>query len=84
MGYSRLNSRVFTNSFGTQNNRTYAPFYFEQRGNSFYNLSKPQYSRQTYYQLAYNGAGAGGRGDRWLRANGYQPTQFIPPNTSKI
>lgn len=84
MGYSRLNSRVFTNSFGTQNNRTYAPFYFAQQGDSFYNLSKPQYSRQTYYQLAYNGAGAGGRGDRWLRANGYQPTQFIPPNTSKI
>ena len=80
MGFSRLNSRVFTNSFGTQNNRGYAPFYFEQKGNSFYNLSKPQYSHQTYYQLAYNGAG--GRGERWLRANNVPATHFIPPNTS--
>ena len=82
MGFSRLNSRVFTNSFGTQNNRGYAPFYFEQKGNSFYNLSKPQYSHQTYYQLACNGAGAGGRGERWLRANNVPATHFIPPNTS--
>ena len=82
MCFSRLNSRVFTNSFGTQNNRGYAPFYFEQKGNSFYNLSKPQYSHQTYYQLAYNGAGAGGRGERWLRANNVPATHFIPPNTS--
>lgn len=82
MGFIRLHSRVATNSFGTQNNRGYAPFYFAQRGDSFYNLSKPQYSHQTYYQLAYNGAGAGGRGERWLRANNVPATHFIPPNTS--
>jgi hypothetical protein len=80
MGFTRLNSRIFTNSFAGKNNSAYAPFYFEQKGDSFYNLSRAQYSRQTYYQLANNGAGAGVRGDRWLRANGYQPTSFIPPN----
>lgn len=83
MGFGRFNSRVFTNSFGTQNNKMYSPFYFANQGDSFYNLSKPQYSHQTYYQLAYNGAGAGGRGERWLRANNVNPTHFIPPPSPK-
>ena len=78
-GPGRLNSRVYTNSFAGKNNAAYAPFYFLQAGSSFYGLSKPQYSRQTYYQLADNGAGAGARGDRWLRANGHQAISFIPP-----
>jgi hypothetical protein len=79
MGYGRLNSRIFTNSFAGKNNAAYAPFNLLQQGDSFYGLSKPQYSYQTYYQLANNGAGAGARGDRWLRANGIQPRSFIPP-----
>lgn len=79
MGYTRLNSRIFTNSFAGKNNEMYAPSYFQQQGTSFYNLSRPQYSHQVYYQLANNGAGAGARGDRWLRANGRQPISFIPP-----
>jgi hypothetical protein len=33
--------------------------------------------------LANNGASAGGRGDKWLRANGYQPRSFNPPPLSK-
>lgn len=78
-GFSRLNSRIFTNSFAYKNNAMYLPFYLEQKGNSFYNLSRPQYSYQTYYQLANNGAAAGARGDRWLRANGYQSISFVPP-----
>jgi hypothetical protein len=78
-GPGRLNSRIYTNSFAGKNNAAYAPFYFLQAGNSFYGLSRPQYSRQTYYQLADNGAGAGARGDRWLRSQGYQPITFIPP-----
>jgi hypothetical protein len=72
-------SRVYTNSFATKNIEAYSPFNRNQRGNSFYGLSKPQYSHQTYYQLAYNGAGMGNRGDRWLRANGVPNISFIPP-----
>ena len=79
MGFGLLNSRIFTNSFAGKNNAAYAPFYFKEQGDSFYGLSKAQYSHQTYYQLANNGAGAGARGDRWLRANGYQSTAFVPP-----
>ena len=78
-GPGRLNSRIYTNSFAGKNNEAYAPFYLLDRGNSFYGLSRPQYSRQTYYQLADNGAGAGARGDRWLRSQGYQQISFIPP-----
>lgn len=78
-GPGRLNSRIYTNSFAGKNNTAYAPFYFLSAGDSFYGLSQPQYSRQIYYQLADNGAGAGARGDRWLRAKGQQPISFIPP-----
>ena len=78
-GPGRLNSRVYTNSFAGKNNEAYMPFYFQAAGNSFYNLSRPQYSHQTYYQLADNGAGAGARGDRWIIAQGYQTISFIPP-----
>jgi len=76
---SGLNSRIFTNSFAGKNNAAYAPFWVLERGNSFYGLSRPQYSHQTYYQLANNGAGAGNRGGRWANANGVQ-IAFIPPN----
>lgn len=78
MGFGSINSRVFTNSFAGQNNTAYSPFYHLQQGTSFYNLSKPQYSHQTYYQLSFNGCGAGSRGDKWLRANGTN-IPFIPP-----
>ena len=79
-GTGRINSRIYTNSFSRKNNEAYMPFYFQPAGNSFYNLSQPQYSHQTYYQLADNGAGAGARGDRWIRSQGYQPINFIPPS----
>lgn len=78
-GPGRLNSRIYTNSFAGKNNEAYSPFYFVDIGNSFYGLSRSQYSHQTYYQLANNGAGAGARGDRWSRAHGLQPVSFIPP-----
>ena len=79
MGSGRLNSRVFTNSFAGQNSSGYYPFYIQQRGDSFYGLSKPQYSHQTYYQLAYNGAGIGGRSVRWSRDNNVPSPSFMPP-----
>jgi len=75
----RLNSRIFTNSFAGINNRAYSPFWLLDKGDSFYGLSKPQYSHQTYYQLANNGAGAGNREGRWLHNNGVQ-ISFVPPN----
>lgn len=78
-GTGRINSRIYTNSFAGKNNEAYSPFHLRSIGGSFFGLSKPQYSRQTYYQLADNGAGAGARGDRWLRANGHQSISFIPP-----
>ena len=78
-GPGRINSRVYTNSFATKNIAEYRHFNLLHLGNSFYGLSKPQYSHSIYYQLANNGAGAGARGDRWSRSQGYQPISFIPP-----
>ena len=75
----RFNSRIATNSFAGQNSGAYLPFYLHKKGDSFYGLSKPQYSHQVYYQLANNGASAGSRGDKWTRARQYKPTSFIPP-----
>jgi len=80
MGSGRFNSRVYTNSFSGKNNEAYAPYHFQMAGNSFDNLSRPQYSHQVYYQLAYNGAGIGSREGRWRRSQNLQPIQFIPPN----
>ncbi len=81
MGFTRLNSRIFTNSFASQNIASYYPFYLKQMGNSFYGLSRPQYSHQTYYQLAFNGVGLGGssRINRWEKSNNWKPISFIPP-----
>jgi hypothetical protein len=78
-GAGRINSRIYTNSFAGKNNEAYLPFNLRSSGGSFFGLSRPQYSHQTYYQLADNGAGAGARGDRWLRSQGQQPISFIPP-----
>jgi hypothetical protein len=78
-GLAGFNSKVFTNSFAYKNNTMYAPYYFQMRGDSFYGLSKPQYSFQVYRQLSALGANAGGRGERWNRANGVKSISFIPP-----
>ncbi len=75
----RFYSRIYTNSFATKNAAAYDTQFSLQKGNSFYGLSIPQYSHQVYYQLADNGAGAGNRGGKWLKANGYN-ISFIPPN----
>ena len=75
-GRTGLNSRVYTNSFAWKNNSAYKPFYQAGMGDSFYGLSKPQYAWQTYHQLAYHGAGAGGRGARWARVNQIPNTRF--------
>jgi hypothetical protein len=72
----RFNSRVYTNSLAMQNARAYFPF---RKGDSFYGLSKPQYSSQVYHQLANLGPGGGSRACRWERANGITNNQFIPP-----
>ena len=79
MGTTRINSRIYTNSFAGKNTEAYLPFHLRNQGNSFFGLSKPQYSHQTYYQLADNGAGFGARAERWSRSRGQQPIQFIPP-----
>jgi hypothetical protein len=52
-----------------------APF----RGSSFGGLSAPQYSYNTYSNLAYLGAGAGNRAGRWAVANN-QTISFNPPS----
>jgi len=81
MSRSGINSRVFTNSFAYRNNSAYRPYYFANYGDSFYNLTKPQYSYQIYNQLANSGAGAAtsGRSDRWARSTNQQPVVFNPP-----
>jgi hypothetical protein len=67
-GPGRLNSRVYTNSYSGISNTMSFPY--RNKGNSFGGLSKPQYSYLTYNTLAYHGAGAGSRGDRWLSSRG--------------
>jgi hypothetical protein len=72
----RFNSHIYTNSLAMQNSRAYFGFF---KGDSFYGLSKPQYSSQVYHQLANLGPGGDSRASRWERANGNTNKQFIPP-----
>jgi hypothetical protein len=78
-GPGGLNSRVFTNSYSGASAAMVFPF---KNGGSFAGLSKPQYAYVTYNTLAFNGAGFGSRGGKWLHAHGIK-TQFIPPQTQK-
>jgi hypothetical protein len=73
-GPGSFNSRVFSNSYSYQVQRMAFPF----RGNSFGGLSAPQYSYNTYSNLAYLGAGAGNRAGRWAVAHN-QTIAFQPP-----
>jgi len=73
-GVRGLNSRVFTNSYAGKVASMTDGF----KGCSFGGFSKPQYSYNTYHNLAFNGAGAGGREGRWLVSKGI-PVSFIPP-----
>ena len=73
-GPGGINSRVFSNSYSYQAQRMAMPF----RGNSFGGLSAPQYSYNTYSNLAYLGAGAGNRAGRWAVAHNIV-TPFTPP-----
>jgi hypothetical protein len=78
-GVAGINSKVYSNSYAYKNNAMFAPYYFSFKGDSFYGLSKPQYSYQVYRQLSALGANAGSRAERWDRANGVKPLSFIPP-----
>ena len=60
-GPSRLNSRIYTNSWGTQAQRQFYNQYNHNQGNSFYGLSIPQYQSTMYYTLSNNGPGIGSR-----------------------
>ena len=60
-GPGRLNSKIYTNSWGYQAQRLFANEYFKNQGNSFYGLSIPQYQSTIYYTLSNNGPGAGAR-----------------------
>lgn len=75
-GVRGINSRVYTNSYATK--VLSMAFPYRNQGNSFGGFSKPQYSHTTYYNLAYNGAGAGSRGGRWAINQGIK-IPFIPP-----
>ena len=72
MGFSRLNSRVFTNSYSSKVQAMAFPFRY--KGGSFAGLSRPQYSNLIYYTLAASGANAGGRAKTYS-----QNIAFIPP-----
>ena len=61
-GVSGLNSRVFTNSYAYQVQRAYYPYSLTNQGDSFAGLTRAQYASNTYYNLSYNGAGAGSGG----------------------
>lgn len=71
-----INSRIFTNSYAAKSAAEYYPYYKAQAGDSFYGLSKPQYSHSTYYQLANNGAGVGAWEGRWRRGQGLPNWEF--------
>ena len=73
---SRLNSRIFTNSFAGKEREMAFPF---KPNNYFGFQNKTQYSYNVYHQLANNGASFGSRGARWARNNGVA-ISFIPPN----
>jgi len=75
-GVRGLNSRVYTNSYASLSLKMAFPY--RNKGDSFGGFSKPQYSHTTYHNLAFNGAGAGGREGRWLINKGVQ-IPFIPP-----
>jgi hypothetical protein len=75
-GTNGLNSRVYTNSYAGK--AAAMAFPYRNKGDSFAGFSKPQYSYNTYHNLAFNGAGAGGREGRWLISKGI-PVSFIPP-----
>jgi hypothetical protein len=81
-GPGALNSRVYTNSYAFISNQAYFPFYARQAGNSFYGTSRPQYSWLTYHNLAYLGAGAGQRQNKWLQQRGIR-TSYLPPGLTK-
>jgi len=73
---SRLNSRIFTNSFSHKEYEMARPLlphtYFGMQ-------NRAQYSYNTYHQLANNGAGFGALGARWARANNVQISFYPPP-----
>jgi len=60
-GPGRINSRIYTNSWGFQALRQFGNENLINRGNSFYGLSVPQYQSTMYYMLSNNGPGAGAR-----------------------
>jgi hypothetical protein len=60
-GTNGLNSRIFTNSYSYQSQREWYNQSIQNKGNSFYGLSIPQYQSTVYYTLSNNGPGAGAR-----------------------
>jgi hypothetical protein len=80
-GPGSLGSNSQTNSFSYRNSQAYFPFYLQQKGNSFYGLSKPQYSSTTYNALACQGGsnGSNSRVGRWHRSTNTPIPPFIPP-----
>jgi hypothetical protein len=77
-GVGGLNSRIYTNSYAYQSQRTSYP---KPIGYSFAGFSKPMYSYQTYHTLANNGPAIASRALRVDRAQGRPPIGFIPPTS---
>ena len=85
-GVYGLNSRIYTNSYAYQSNRTSYP---KPIGDSFAGFSKPMYSRQTYMTLANCGPSIEARAKRWTNTygrtyggnEGSRRISFIPPTS---
>ena len=75
-GVYGLNSRIYTNSYAYQSQRTSYP---KPIGYSFAGFSKPMYSSQTYHTLANNGPVADARVARFNRSQGIYNIGFNPP-----
>ena len=77
-GVYGLNSRIYTNSYAYQSQKTSYP---KPIGDSFAGFSKPMYSYQTYHTLANNGPSGDSRVARYNRSQGKINFSFIPPNS---
>lgn len=77
-GPSRLNSRIYTNSWSYKVQSQFRNENLQDLGDSFYGLSRPQYMSTIYYTLSNNGPGAGARARRFGNGgqSSFNNTQF--------
>jgi hypothetical protein len=56
-----VTTSIGTNSYSSKAASAYYYYYNRNLGNSFYGLTRPMYSSETYYSLSNNNSSTGGR-----------------------